>query len=357
MRLLMLTAGLLGLYGTVCCSSVPPVGVVAAAQEGMPVFSDYSSALRYVLSKMQEGKTPLMLRMSSNSRQTAQKLSQDCAKHSMITKVKSMALGHVVSLELTYVDDTLLLAAHKGYLPESQLTASQRNALHKIQGVVNGIMRQHASQYAQALAMHDYILTTSLYDVNMKTWDHATVTVDLINTHRSVCDGYTRLYHMMLSMAGIENRIVVGSSSDNMSHSWNLVRLDGVWTHVDCTYDDPVPDEAGRTMRHYFGMTDAQIGRNHRWNRAEYPAATSNSVYYPTTHGLRFNTMEEFLRYCPGHAAAGNQNISAYVKEADSARVDSKELLERTQNKMRMNLVKSLQVDDGAPGVLYCQFR
>lgn len=357
MRALMVTVGLLGMLGAMGCSSAPTAGGATAAQGEMPVFSDYPSALNYVLSKMQEGKTPLLLRMSGNSQQTAQKLTQDCVKHAMITKVNSMSLGSVVSLNLTYVDDTLLLAAHKGYLPESKLTASQRSALHKIQGVVNGIMRQHASQYEQALAMHDYILTTSRYDTSMKTWNHATVTVDLISTHRSVCDGYTRLYHMMLSMAGIENRIVIGSSSDNVAHSWNLVRLGGVWTHVDCTYDDPVPDAAGRTMRNYFGMSDAQIARNHRWPRSEYPAATSTSAYYPTTRGLRFNTMEEFLRYCPGHAAAGNKNISAYVKEADSARVDSRSLLENTQKRLQMNLVKSLQVDSGTPGILYCHFR
>ncbi len=306
---------------------------------------------------MNQAKPLIGFRTTGNSLQMAKRLAQDVVKYSMVTKVSTMALGDAVTLTPSYVDDCLLLAAHRGDIPESRLSSTQRNALHKIQGVVRGIQQQYGTQYEQALAMHDYILSASYYDVNMKTWNQSTVTVDLINTHRSVCDGYTRLFHMMLSMAGIENRIVVGSSDKDVSHSWNIVRLEGEWTHVDCTYDDPVPDDPGRKMRHYFGMSDARIAANHRWNRADYPTAKSESLYYPTTRGLRFATVADMLRYSVTYAAAGHKSICAYVRELDSSSTDAAKRLEQQQIQMRLNLVKSIQCDKDTPGVIYCHFR
>lgn len=354
--------GMVCVLGVLCvggCSTAAPkeAGVASATEGAWPTFSDYDSALNYAYRCMAQGKTPICMRVKDDGPQIAQMLARDCVKYAMITQIRSAAFGNMVTLHLSYVDDTLLLAAHRGDLPESALTSNQRNALHKIQGVVRSIMRQHPGQYEQALAMHDYILQTSAYDTKMKNWNHETVTVDLINTHRSVCDGYTRLYHMMLSMAGMENMVVVGSSSNNVSHSWNLVRLGGDWTHVDCTYNDPVPDEPGRTLRNYFGMSDAMIARNHVWKRADYPKASSTALYYPTTRGVHFKTLEEFLRYCSSYASAGHKNISAYVQELDSARVDAKARVEQVQNRLRMNVVKSLQVDAGTPGIIYCHFR
>lgn len=337
------------------CTSAPKVSQDTGMAAGQ--CADYRAALEAVLDGMRRGKSPITLRVKGNSQQIAARLTQDSVKHAMVTKVRTIAMGDYITLHPDYVDDTLLLAVYRGDLPESALSSSQRAALNKIRGVVGNIMRQHADQYNQALAMHDYILITSMYDMSMKSWEHATVTVDLINTHRSVCDGYTRLFHIMLSMAGIENCIVVGSSGKNISHSWNMAKLEGQWTHIDCTYDDPVPDEQGRTMRHYFGMSDAMIARNHVWNRAAYPQANSDALHYPTTRGLRFDTMEAFLLYCQRHAAAGNDKISAYVQELDSAESNAKACLEQEQRRLRLNIVERLQVDDATPGVIYCHFR
>lgn len=346
---------LLGMLGTASCTSSPQKSQSIGMAAG--TYSDYTAALNAVLDAMRRGKNPITLRVKGNGQQVAERLTQDSVKYAMVTKVKTMAIGDYIALHPSYVDDTLLLAVHRGDLPESALSSSQRAALHKVQGVVRGIMRQHSGQYERALALHDYILRTCRYDTSMKNWNHATVTVDLINTHRSVCDGYTRLYHILLSIAGIENCIVVGSSGKDVSHSWNMAKLEGKWTHIDCTYDDPVPDEPGRTMRHYFGMSDAMIARNHSWNRAAYPTADSSAMYYPTTRGLRFETMEEFLHYCRSYAAAGNKSITAYVQELANSGANAKALLEQTQLRLRMNVVARLQVDTATPGVLYCYFR
>lgn len=359
MRALLAVAGVLVVLGSVGCSSPAPGTVeVDTHQQGAgPLFSDYASALDYAFRSMAQGKSPICMRVMSDGSQIAKKLARDCVKYAMITQIRSVAYGNMVTLHPSYVDDTLLLAVHRGDLPESSLSVAQRNALRKIQGVVQDIVRRHSGQYEQALAMHDYIVQTCAYDSEMKVWNQESVTVDLINTHRSVCDGYTRLYHLMLSLAGIDNKIVLGRGSDNVTHSWNLVCLDGTWTHVDCTYDDPVPDAPGRVLRNYFGMSDAMIARNHTWARADYPRASSSSMYYPTTRGLRFKTMEEFLRYGASYAAAGHKTITAYVQELDSSHVDAKSRLEKAQAHMRMNLVKILQNDSATPGIIHCHFR
>lgn len=360
MRLIwVLVSALTFLGANGCSTSATGADSKVAYSTSHPSFSDYSEALRYVYQEMQKGRNTIGFRYEgSDSHKVAERLSHDSLHQSLVTKVRCMAMGQLVMLVPEYVDDCLLLAAHRGDLPLSALSDAQQKALSKIQGVVHLVKKHHHHPYDQALALHDYVLQTSHYDETTTRWNHATVTVDLINTHRAVCDGYTRLYHLLLSLAGIENRIVIGKSDKNIAHSWNLVCIDGQWMHVDCTYDDPVPDEEQRVMRHYFGMSDRLIAVNHSWTRADYPAAVSDSLYYPTTRGLCFDTLKEFLQYCAEHAADGQQTISAYVQELVSCRAGMvKTRLEQAQASMQLNVLKRIQVDDATPGIIYGYFR
>ncbi len=74
----------------------------------------------------------------------------------------------------------------------------------------------------------------------------------------AVCDGYAMAYRLLLGRAGVEAVVVV---SDDMDHSWNMVRVDGAWYHVDVTYDDPMPDQgaAWDPGHEFFLLSDDQI--------------------------------------------------------------------------------------------------
>jgi len=59
--------------------------------------------------------------------------------------------------------------------------------------------------------------------------------------------------------------------SEEMNHSWNLVKIEGEWYHVDLVFDDPRPDRPGQVLHQHFLLSDDTIssdrgqGRHYGW--------------------------------------------------------------------------------------------
>ncbi|MDY3869088.1 MAG: transglutaminase domain-containing protein, partial [Pyramidobacter sp.] len=84
------------------------------------------------------------------------------------------------------------------------------------------------------------------------------------------CDGYSAAFQLLCRLAGVESLIIRGKTGGR--HSWNMVRVDGQWRHIDVTWDDPLPDTPCRVVYDYFMLTDSQISKDHSWE-GDYPAA------------------------------------------------------------------------------------
>jgi len=91
-----------------------------------------------------------------------------------------------------------------------------------------------------------------------------------------VCEGYAKLYKILLDKAGIPNRIVV---SENMGHAWNIVWLEeeGRWVECDPTWDDSwaekvwTYDQYGEDRPVFlFGLTTEEMEERHGFKRYDY---------------------------------------------------------------------------------------
>lgn len=91
------------------------------------------------------------------------------------------------------------------------------------------------SDYAKVKAIHDWIINNCDYDHSL------THTLDfdgLYKTKTFVCTGYSIVFKKLCDLAGLKSRIMCGETSEGSMHAWNLVKVDGAWYFVDCTYDD-----------------------------------------------------------------------------------------------------------------------
>jgi transglutaminase/protease-like cytokinesis protein 3 len=57
-----------------------------------------------------------------------------------------------------------------------------------------------------------------------------------------------------------------------------MVKINGVYTLVDATWDDPVPDEKGKVYYNYFDVSDSQLAKDHQWDTSKYPRASAIQV-------------------------------------------------------------------------------
>ena len=236
-----------------------------------------------------------------------------------IVGMQAAAQGRVVTLTPTYSDGQRLSRPANSSTPAQGLSKEDRKVQAKAQSIVNQVKRQYNNPYDQAVALHDYIIANIRYDISANSQQTREVALALLNG-RAVCSGYSHTYQLLLNMCGIENTIV-GGKALGIVHMWNMVKINGQWMHVDCTFDDPAKDIPGRKTHAYFGLSDKEISRDHTWNRASTPKASSTQLNYFARKGLVFNTVQDYANYALQHSTGREWRKGAYVKELANKRV------------------------------------
>ncbi len=124
----------------------------------------------------------------------------------------------------------------------------------------------------KALALHDYLSAHVTYD-DSRTIRNA---YDTLLGRTAVCHGYALAYKVLMDRCGIPCETVY-SEKDN--HIWNIVGLDGVWYHVDVTYDRPEPYRSGSFRHTYFLISDAKLSQDGEHDLRDSPRACSDTRY------------------------------------------------------------------------------
>ena len=155
-----------------------------------------------------------------------------------------------------------------------------------------------------ALWLHNWLIYNANYDYTYSIYEADGV----LMMGTGVCNSYMLAYSLLLDEFGIENMVLV---SMEMDHGWNLVKLNGQWCHVDCTWDDP--GEGGSENFTYFGMDDELMSRDHIWDKSDFPACTSKENYYLIRKGYNvFSNKAEMLMLLCELAEARTELIECY---------------------------------------------
>lgn len=123
----------------------------------------------------------------------------------------------------------------------------------------------------KALAIHDYISYINAYDpiaakgsYNINDIDPTSFSAyGCLVKNVSVCQGLSDAYALLMNKLGIECTV---TTSDTMSHAWNIITLNGKNYHIDLTWDDqgcyndetlmPILSYSDHT---YFLLSDSEI--------------------------------------------------------------------------------------------------
>ena len=164
---------------------------------------------------------------------------------------------------------TAMAASAVSFAPPA--AAESQEVMNKVRAVVAEVVTSGMNEREKALALHDWLINHAFYDTTFTYYE-----ADGVLLHETgVCASYSSAYQLLLTEAGIECLIVTGDARDpegNIeSHAWNLIKVDGIWGHVDVTWDDPVPDDptlqnipvSGMENRLYFMASTAFMLQEH----------------------------------------------------------------------------------------------
>ena len=163
------------------------------------------------------------------------------------------------------------------YVPYNyeHLTKTEKKVQSKMQQILAKNITQNMTTEEKVKFVHDYLLLHTEYDVENY---NAGVIPDRSFTEEgvllygvAVCQGYADTFQLFMNALGIESRVVVGLAGGG-GHAWNMVKLEDGWYHVDCTWDDPIPDEQDRLLYKHFLTSDQEMKElQHRWQESKYP--------------------------------------------------------------------------------------
>lgn len=131
----------------------------------------------------------------------------------------------------------------------------------ELKKITNSLVNKDMSELKKVQAINDYILNRYEYDYTLKSIS----AYSGLTTSLAVCQGYSMTAYKMFNYAGIENRIIVGKIKDTL-HSWNSVKIEGNWYHIDITNNDSLE------INKYFLVGDSTLSDNqYIWDRDKYP--------------------------------------------------------------------------------------
>lgn len=127
--------------------------------------------------------------------------------------------------------------------------------------------------------LHDIIARNVRYQDDKELNDH-TIVGPLLN-RKAVCDGFSKLFKYILDERNIPCLVIRGKAFRNdlttsEEHTWNMVKIDEKWLHVDVTFDATISMK-GNIRYDYFLLNDEMIMCDHYFNRSKYPRSYDNT--------------------------------------------------------------------------------
>lgn len=175
---------------------------------------------------------------------------------------------------------------------------SEKDTVEKtVKNIVADANAKCADQYEKVLYFHDYIVKNCVYDLNTGV-DGASAYGCLIGG-RAVCEGYAKAMMLLCNEAGIQCTLVIGDverGNTTIGHMWDLINIDGVWTHVDVTWDDVVVNDENLCCYSYLGLTDSEIVADHTIKPLDILntfKAQSSAMNYHIKKGLYIKSEKE----------------------------------------------------------------
>ena len=142
--------------------------------------------------------------------------------------------------------------------------------------------------------IHDFICSSVYYDKLKKPYSHEII--GPLGQGVGVCEGIAKAVKILCDKLGIWCIIAISDSNPEKNikyrHAWNIVQIEGVYYHIDVTFDNSLGRES--IIRYdYFNLSDKQFFKDHEPVIYEVPKCTLSDRFYYREKKLSFTKLED----------------------------------------------------------------
>ncbi len=187
----------------------------------------------------------------------------------------------------------------------SKLTGTDLKVAKKAYDIIQQQIRSDMTDFQKVLRIHDYMVLNTEYDydnyLNHTIPSESYYEEGILLKGTGVCNGYALTFQLFMDALGIDSKFVTGGTT-NGPHAWNIVKVNGEWYYIDCTWDDPTPDRKGIVDYKYFLVEEKQFFKDHWPDEDEFEMPKTGTYKFlnewvAETGFLAINNLSELESY------------------------------------------------------------
>ena len=159
---------------------------------------------------------------------------------------------------------------------------------------------QKMSEWEKEKYVHDFICENVRYDKLKKAYSHEII--GPLGQSVGVCEGIAKAVKVLLDALGVWCVIAICGNNPEKGikyrHTWNIVKINGTYYHLDATFDNSLgKDHENTEIRYdYFNLDDQQIFRDHEPLIAPAPHCNDHDHFYYKEKKLSFTKQEDVYK-------------------------------------------------------------
>lgn len=160
--------------------------------------------------------------------------------------------------------------------------------------------------------VHDFICENIRYDKLKKPYSHEII--GPLGHGVGVCEGIAKSVKILCDALGVWCVIAICGNNPEKGikyrHTWNIVRINGQYYHLDATFDNTLgrnEDDSVSIRYDYFNLDDKNIFRDHEPLIAPAPACPDGSHSYYREKKLSFTKIEDVYKRALQAARKGRE--------------------------------------------------
>ena len=168
------------------------------------------------------------------------------------------------------------------------------------------------SEWDKEKYVHDFICENIRYDKLKKPYSHEII--GPLGHGVGVCEGIAKSVKILCDALGVWCVIAICGNNPEKGikyrHTWNIVRINGQYYHLDATFDNTLGrnmDDSVSIRYDYFNLDDKNIFRDHEPLIAPAPACPDGSHSYYREKKLSFTKTEDVYKRALQAARKGRE--------------------------------------------------
>lgn len=182
--------------------------------------------------------------------------------------------GVVIAQQYTIESTVQISDAYKSG-DTSKLSESDKETLEMADKILKKVIKDDMTDFDKEVAVYKWMTKnitngSGMMTVVPKTSQENARPHGVLKYHNAVCVGYATTFRLFMQMLGIDCMVI---HNNELYHSWDLVKIEDGWYHVD------VYSDAGTTNYANFNQCDSMRGSEQSWD----------TEYFPKAETLKFN--------------------------------------------------------------------